>query len=223
MSQDLRLREDVQRELEWEASIHSAEIGVSVREGIVTLMGDVDDYPAKRAAGRAAARARGVRAVSNQLKIKGRAPEYPTDSSIAWAGANALTYSTLVPEDRVRLGVSEGWVTLEGAVDWQFQKTAAEDTVKNLAGVRGVTNLIEVAESVPDPDFKQRIEDVLKGIPGLVSARIIVETARDRATLWGSVNSPEQREAAEFAAWSVPGVSDVANHLTIHAAAHAGA
>ena len=221
MSQDLRLREDIERELEWEPTVHSAEIGVGVKDGVVTLMGTVDTYPVKRAAERAAGRVRGVKAVSSQLEV--RSPAFGrTDRDIAWAAANAVAWNSLLPPERIRVEVSSGWVTLDGSVDWRFQRTAAEESVARLAGVLGITNLIALNPSIPAEEMKEQIETALQRSTELNAGRIIVETDRDRVILWGSVDSVAQRESAEQIAWSAPGVSEVSNHITVGSAVSAG-
>jgi osmotically-inducible protein OsmY len=117
-----------------------------------------------------------------------------SDADIAWAAANALVWNTLLPEDRIRVEVSGGWLTLEGSVDWRFQRTAAEESVAHLVGVRGITNLITLNPSIPAEDMKEAIENALKRSAELNPARILVETDRDRVTLWGCVESTSQRE-----------------------------
>jgi osmotically-inducible protein OsmY len=221
MSQDLRLREDVERELEWEPIVHSSEIGVGVKDGVVTLMGTIDSYSSKRAAERAATRVRGVKAVSSQLEVQSFAVGR-NDADVAWAAANVLSWNVLLPAERIRVEVSGGWVTLEGSVDWRFQRTAAEDCVRTLAGVRGITNLVSVNPSSPAEEIKQHIESALKRISSLDATRIIVEADCDRVTLWGCVGSSSHREFAEQTAWATPGVSEVSNHITVESAVAAG-
>ncbi len=215
MPQDLSLREDVERELGWEPSVRPAEIGVGVKDGIVMLSGVVPSYAAKRAAERAAARVRGVRAVCSQLEVRPQGLGDHSDSDIAWAAANVLAWNAMVPADHIRVHVSQGWITLEGSVDWRFQRTAAEDAVAELAGVVGVTNLVTVSPSVPAEEMKGEIETALKRSAEVDSRRIIVETRGDCITLWGTVDSWAQRAAAEQAAWSAPGVREVSNHITV--------
>lgn len=218
MSGDLCLRGDVERELMWEPIVRSAEIGVSVRDCIVTLSGVVDSYAAKRAAERAAARVPGVKAVSTQLEVRLDGSGMKNDSDIAWAAANVLAWNSLVPANRIRVEVSGGWITLDGAADWRFQRTAAEDAVANLSGVVGVTNLIALSQEVPAGELKQGIEEALKRSAELSASRILVEVLHDSVKLWGCVDSPAQRDAAERAAWSVQGVREVSNHITCQAA-----
>jgi osmotically-inducible protein OsmY len=218
MYQDKSVREDVTRELDWEPVVRSTEIGVAVKDGIVTLSGVVDSHAAKRAAERAAGRVRGVRAVSSQLEVKPVGPSEPSDADIAWAAANALAWSALVPKERISVSVSCGWIVLEGAVERRFQKVAAEDAVADLAGVMGVTNLIAVRPSVPAQELKEEIETALERCADLNARRIVVEVDNDCVRLWGCVGSLAQRETAERAAWSAPGIRELSNHLTIESA-----
>lgn len=215
MVRDKSLQEDVIRELDWEPVVSSTEIGVGVKDGIVTLNGVVENYAAKRAAERAVGRVRGVRAVSSQLVVKPADSAERTDADIAWAAANALAWNTLVPQGRLTVSVSKGWITVEGAVERQFQKMAAESAVADLAGVVGVTNLIGVQPTVQAQELKSEIETAVKRCADVNAQRIVVEVDNDCVRLWGSVGSLAQREAAERAAWSAPGVRQISNHLTI--------
>ena len=215
MFQDKSVQEDVIRELDWEPIVHSTEIGVGVKDGIVSLNGVVDSHAAKRAVERAAGRVRGVRAVSSQLEVKPVGPAERTDADIAWAAANALAWNALVPKDRVSVSVSRGWIVLEGAVERGFQRRAAEDAVADLAGVVGVTNMVEVQPAVPAQELKQEIEAALARCAEVDAHRVVVEVEGDCVRLWGCVGSMSQREAAEMAAWSAPGLRELSNHLTI--------
>ncbi|HEX5226948.1 MAG TPA: BON domain-containing protein [Bryobacteraceae bacterium] len=213
--EDKSVQEDVIRELDWEPVVHATEIGVGVKNGIVTLSGVVESHAAKRAAERAAARVRGVLAVSSQLAVKPAGPIERTDADIAWAVANALAWNVLVPQERIAVSVTNGWVVLEGAVERRFQKVAAEDAVGDLAGVIGVTNLISLCPLVAAKELKEEIEQALRRSAEVDARHIVVEVKCDCARLWGSVRSLAQREAAELAAWSAPGLREVSNHLTI--------
>jgi osmotically-inducible protein OsmY len=218
MFQDLSLREDVERELGWEPIVRSAEIGVGVKDGVVTLMGTVTSYSAKLAAEHAAGRVCGVKAISSQLEVTPAGFAERSDADIAWAAANVLAWNTLVPLGRVRVQVSHGHLTLEGSVDLRFQMTAAHDAVANLAGVTGLTNLIDVSPLHPAEELKSDIEAALKREVEAVARRIIVEVVHDRVKLWGCVNSWAEREGVEQAAWLVPGVREVSNHVTLERA-----
>src|ERR1700680_63259 len=145
---DLELKKAVESELNFEPSINAAEIGVAAKDGIITLSGNVPSYWEKMAAERAAARVSGVKAVVNEVEVHLPGSSERTDEDIARAAINAFQWSVLVPPDRITVRVSKGWVTLEGTVDWQFQKTAAEKTMRHLTGVRGVSNLVEVKPRV---------------------------------------------------------------------------
>jgi osmotically-inducible protein OsmY len=223
MFQDKAVREDVMRELDWEPVVRSTEIGVGVKDGIVTLSGAVDSHAAKRAVERAAGRVRGVGAVSSQLEVKPLGPAERSDADIAWAAANALAWNALVRQERLVVSVTRGWIVLEGSVERRFQKTAAEDAVADLAGVVGVTNLIAVRPAIPAKELKQEIETALLRCADVNAQRIVVEVENDCVRLWGCVGSLAQREAAERAAWSAPGLRELSNHLTIesHAESHA--
>ncbi len=222
MPDDLSLREDVERELGWEPIVRSAEVGVAVRDGVVMLTGAVDSFAVKRAAERAAERVRGVRAVCSELEVKPAVSAGRSDPDIAWAVANVLAWNALVPAERIRVAVSQGWVTLEGTVDWRFQRTAAEDAVAELAGVLGVTNLVVVSPPIPIEETKEEIETALNRNAEVDARRIIVEVRGDCVTLWGTVDSWSQREAAERAAWSAPGVREVSDHITVEAGVPVG-
>lgn len=215
MFQDKSVQEDVIRELDWEPIVHATEIGVGVKDGIVTLSGVVDSHAAKRAAEHAAARVRGVLAVSSQLEVRPAGPTERTDADIAWAAANALAWNALVPQDRITVSVTNGWIVLEGAVERRFQKMAAEDAVADLAGVVGVTNLIAIRPVVPPQELKEEIEEALQRCADVDPRNIVVEVDGDCAKLWGTVHSLAQREAAERAAWSAPALRELSNHLTI--------
>lgn len=212
---DLELKKSVESELSWEPSINAAEIGVAAKDGIVTLTGRIPSYWEKVAAERAAMRVAGVKAVANQIEVRLPSSSERTDEDIARAALDALRWSVLIPPDRIKVKISKGWVTLEGSVDWQFQKTAAEKAVRKLYGVLGVTNFIDVKVSVSKAEVKAAIESALKRSAEIDANQIKVETEGDKVILRGSVRSWFEREEAERAAWRAPGVQSVDNRLSV--------
>jgi osmotically-inducible protein OsmY len=212
---DLELKRNVESELNWEPSVNATEIGVGVKEGIVILSGHVQSYWQKIAAERAASRVSGVKAVVNELEIHLPTSSERTDEDIARAAVNALAWSISVPADRIKVKVSKGWITLEGTVEWQYQKAAAEKAVRDLIGVKGVVNLVEVKPQASPAEVKVAIESALKRSAELDAKNIKVEADGDKVILRGTVRSWSEREEAERAAWRSPGVRSVDNRITI--------
>lgn len=215
MLSDSQIRQDVIDELEWDPSLDSRNIGVAVKDGVVTLTGTVDGYSAKLSAERATERVHGVRAVVNEIEVRLPGAMERTDADIAEAAVNALKWNTLVPEDRVKVVVDDGWVTLRGEVDWQYQREAAETAVQHIAGVKGVTNLITVKQRARPEDIQRRIEQALERSAELDAKSIHVSTTDGKVILTGTVRSWAEREEAEWAAWAAPGVTEVENRIRV--------
>lgn len=215
MHNDKRLQSDVLDELQWEPSVDATEIGVMARGGVVTLTGAAPTYAEKVVAERVAKRVHGVLAVANDIEVRPRGTGERTDTDIAQAVINTLRWKTTVPEERIKPSVTKGWVTLEGEVDWYFQKASAEEAVRTLHGVRGVSNQIVVKPRASASDVKARIEASFKRSAELDAEKLTVESHDGKVTLKGVVHSWAERQEAEQTAWSAPGVAQVENLIAI--------
>jgi osmotically-inducible protein OsmY len=207
-------------ELKWEPTIHAAEIGVGVKDGVVTLTGDVDSYGKKWAIVRAVRRVSGVKVVAEEIKVSPPDSYKRADEDMAQSATNILNWNVWVPPDRVKVMVQDGWITLSGNVDWYYQKQRAEEAVRHLIGVVGVTNSITIKPPVPTvktSEVKNGIEDALKRNARLLrdAEEIRVEVSGSKVILHGNVGSWADYEEAEYAAYCAPGVSQVENRLTV--------
>jgi len=213
---DQELREAVEKALDWEPIVDARGIGVAVKDGVVTLSGHVPNYPQKREAEKVAGQVRGVRAVACELQVAMDSGYERTDADIARAAANAIAWNTLLPINAIQVWVDNGRVTLEGKVDWQYQRKSADQSVRYLAGVKDVNNHIVVEPLATWVAVKTQIQAALLRNAQLDANNVHVEVRGNRVTLTGTVQSWVEREQAERAAWASPGVRDVNNCLVVN-------
>jgi osmotically-inducible protein OsmY len=215
MKTDTQLQTDVIAELSWEPSVHAAQIGVEVKDGVVTLAGEVSSYAEKWDAERAAQRVAGVKALAVEMEVKLSAFGKRDDADIARSAENVLSWATSVPDDAVQVMVEAGWITLSGAVDWQFQKQAASDAVRFLVGVKGVSNQIAIKPTLTMSAVKADIEAALNRRAIRDARKISVKVDGADVTLTGTVHSFADRELATNSAWGTPGVRSVVDDMTL--------
>ncbi len=215
MKNDAQIQKDVMAQLNWEPVLDAAQIGVSVNEGIVMLTGIVDSYTKKITAERATKKVSGVKAVAEDIQVGPSSIYNRTDAEIAEAVLNVLKWHTAVKEDKVKIKVEKGVVTLDGEVEWEYQKSAAKQAIENLTGIRMIYNLISVRPRIVASDLKSRIQAALQRSAVLDANGIDLEIADGKVILRGEVHSIQEKEDAESAAWMAPGVSSVENRITI--------
>jgi osmotically-inducible protein OsmY len=212
---DKTLRQNVIDELDWDPTIEAANVGVAVNHGVVTLTGHVPSYAQFLAAEAAVKRVRGVVAIAQDVEVRFTGAATQSDEDIATRAATLLRWNVLLPNDNIQVKVSKGWLTLTGDAEWQYQRSAAEDAVRTLIGVKGVSNLIAVKPRVVAKDVARDIEGALKRGAHVEAQGIKVSVDKGKVRLEGRVHSWRDREAAEHAAWAAPGVFAVEDHLTI--------
>jgi len=215
MKTDLQLQQDVMAELEWEPSVHAAQIGVEVRDGVVTLAGEVGSYTEKWNAERAAQRVSGVKALAVELKVKLPALGRRTDADIAQAATNILGWTSSLPANSVRVMVEGGWLTLSGDVQWEYQRQDAADSVRYLFGVTGVSNQIAIKPGLSAAIVRSDIEAALKRRAAADAKTIAVEVKGDQVSLSGTVHSWAERDLAIRSAWGSSGVRHVIDKLQL--------
>jgi osmotically-inducible protein OsmY len=211
---DKALRQSILDELEFEPSIDAAHIGLAVDNGVVTLSGHVSSYEEKLAAERVVRRVKGVKAIVQEMQVRYHYQLKTDDDQIARRAADVLAWS-LVPGDSVQVTVEKGWVVLSGKVDWQYQRVAAESAISKLAGVSGVTNLIELNPQTQPKDVKYQIAAALHRSAQIVAKNIKVTVEDGKVRLDGKVRTWYERDIAETAAWSAPGITQVEDNLTV--------
>lgn len=210
---DKTIRQSVIDELSFDPSIDAAQIGVAVEDGIVMLTGHVGSYVERNAAEAAAKKVRGVRGVVEKIEVRFAAAKPPRDEDLAQRAVQMLDWNAIVPKKAIQVKVQEGWITLSGKVEWQYQKSEAQAAVNRLHGVLGIINLIEVVPTVSALDVRTKIEAALKRNAQLEADAIQVNVAGDKVTLSGKVHAWHERSVAKRAAWSAPGVRAVEDRI----------
>lgn len=212
---DIALRQNILDELEFEPKVDAADIGVVARDGIVTLTGHVGTYAEKDAAEKAVRRVKGVRAIAQEMDVRILGPRRTDDDDIARRAVKMVDWNISIPKQMVQIRVCRGVVTLTGKVEWQYQKNAAAAAVRDLAGIVGVSNLIDVVPSISADDIKRRIENALERDAELEAQAIQVDVSGGKVILKGNVRTLSERRAAERAAWSAPGVNALDDQLSV--------
>jgi osmotically-inducible protein OsmY len=215
MKTDSQLHKDVLDALTYEPSLNAANIGIAVKDGVVTLTGEAPSYAARWTAERVLKRVTGVRGIVQEIQVNLPEQYTRTDTEIAQAVLSALTWDVNVPHEALQVRVEEGWLTLSGSVDWQYQKNHAESASRFLTGVRGVTNIIQVKPQIAPQDVQVKIEQAFDRQAHLEANRIRVDVSGGTVTLRGHVTSYAERDDAEQAAWSVAGVTEVQNQVKV--------
>jgi osmotically-inducible protein OsmY len=215
MMNDRQLQQSVMDEPAFEPSVTSAHIGVTANNGVVTLSGHVPSYWEKRAAEAAASRVKGVKAVVEEIKVQLFGPNLLTDEKLAERGLQNLASDGSVPKDHIKMAVEKGWVTLTGEVNWNYQKSSAENDIHRLLGVVGVTNEITIKPHVQAYEVREKIEKALRRTASFDAAGISINMDGGKVTLGGNVHSWSERDLIETAVWSVPGVTQVQDKITL--------
>jgi osmotically-inducible protein OsmY len=217
MKTDEKLKDEVTTELQWEPSINANQVGVAVRNGVVTLTGHLDTYAEKYAIERTVARVEGVKAIAVELDVKLEAGHRRSDTDIAVAAESALKWHVGVPADHILVKVEKGWITLKGEVEWEYQRKNAEKALRSLTGVVGVSNSISLKSSIAPVNVSERIREALTRHAQREAKKIEVIVQGSVVTLRGEVDSLAERAAAFGAAWAAPGISSVKNEIKVHA------
>jgi len=215
MKSDVQIQKDVMEELKWQPFLNASEIGVAVKNGIVTLSGKVNSYSKKLTAERAAKKVAGVKAVAEEIEVGPTSPYSKTDAELAEAVLNALKWHAAVQEEKIKISVENGTVKLEGEVDWAYQRTSAKSAIENLTGIRSVVNLITVKPTITASDIQQKIKAAFLRNASFDAGHVTAEVDGGKVTLNGFVRSLSEKEDAETAAWNAPGVTRVDSKLEI--------
>lgn len=217
MKTDTQLRNDILAELTWAPEVKTSDVGVIVKDGVVTLTGHLASHAEKYAVERAVQRVHGVKALAVELTVKLPFDNQRTDADIAMAVECALDWNALVPDDKIQPLVENGWITLAGEVEWGYQRSAAESAVRDLMGVTGVSNLVKVKPKVSPADVEKKIHDALSRQADREARKLAITVNGSQVTLRGTVHSWTDRDAVQGAAWATPGVTVVVNDLLVDA------
>lgn len=212
---DKELRQNIIDELDFEPSVDSADIGVAVENGVVTLTGHVPTYSQRMTAEGVVRRVKGVKGIAQEIEIRPPGSSITADDEIAKRVLDTLKWNSTLPKDAIQVKVQKGWVTLRGKVGWRYQKLNAEDAIENIAGIMGIINDIDVAPHASAPDVKKRIEDALKRQAEVHARDIKVQVNDGKVTLEGRVTGWAEKSAIERAAWSAPGVRSVEDGVVV--------
>lgn len=215
MKSDSEIEHDVREELQWDPDLNAEDIAVSVKDGVVTLAGFTRSYTDRLEAEMAAKRVAGVHAVANDIEVRLPAIDQRPDPDIGRDAVAALKSQLPISHDKIKVIVKDGWITLEGAVEWQYQKTTAESAVRKIKGVKGVTNVVQLKPAVQPSDIQRKIQEAFKRSAEVDANRITVEAKGGEVILKGTVRSWMEREEAERVAWSAPGVTHVEDRIVV--------
>jgi osmotically-inducible protein OsmY len=215
MKSDSEIERDVKDELSWNPDLDATDIAVSVKEGVVTLMGFVKSYSDKYEAEAAAKRVSGVVAVANDIEVRMPSLDERPDPEIARDAVAAIKSQLPISSEKIKVIVKNGWITLEGQVEWQYQRSTAENAVRRIKGVKGVSNIIQLQPHAEPSEIKRKIQEAFRRNAEVDSNRIFVEADGSVVTLKGIVRSWIEREEAERAAWAAPGVTSVVDQIVV--------
>jgi len=215
MKTDAQIKEDVLDELLWQPNIDETKVGVIVEDGVVTLSGILNSYTKKVEAEKAAKNVKGVKAVALDIEVKHGSDFKKTDKEIAKAVVNALTWNTLIPEEKITIKVEDGWIYLSGELNWFYQKDAAKKSVQNLLGVKGVVNSIQIKQAVQPSQIKEKITKAFERSAQVDANKVSIIVDGHTVTLRGTVHSVAEKDEAQKAAYLAPGVYDVKNELKV--------